>query len=204
MANLELFEDKLKALLHGQVSRDVEDRVDRVCVNIDGMCNKQTLAMLNIAVSQCLEDDEAYLEIGTWKGRSVIAALQGNNAKAVVIDPLRLDSSSVVFHANARIHDVWDRISLFQMKWENYLDLNIPPKIGVYLYDGNHGTNHSYNGVNAFMPFLANEAIIIVDDTNMPPVAEDMARWIEENEDNIVFHYEVPFWMGQTVIGYKR
>lgn len=204
MANLTLFEERLKALLLDQVPPEVSERVSRMCDRVEGMCNEQTLAMLNMAVSECLDEDETYLEIGTWNGRSVITALQGNDARAVVIDPLEFDNSAIDFPANAKGNGVWDRINLFQMRWEDYLVSNTPPKIGVYLYDGDHGTESSYNGVNAFLPFLADEAIIIVDDTDMEPVEEDMARWVAENKENIVFHYEVSFWMGQTVIGYKK
>lgn len=204
MANIALFEERLKALLRGEIAPEVTERVQRVCKSVDGMCNEQTLVMLQAAVSECLAEDETYLEVGTWKGRSVITALQDNDARALVIDPLTFDNSALVFPANAKSNGVWDRIDLFQMKWEDYLLDNTPPKIGVYLYDGNHGTEHSYKGVNGFLPFMADEAIIIVDDTNMKPVAEDMARWVAENEEHIVFHYEVDFWMGQTVIGYKR
>jgi len=204
MANLELFESKLKLLLEGKIGPKTREITERICGRVDGMCNEQTLAMLHMAVSDCLEEDERYLEVGTWKGRSVITALQDNDARAVVIDPLTFDNSSIVFPANAMSNNVWDRIDLFQMKWEDYLWENTPPKIGVYLYDGNHGTGHSYDGVDKFLSFLADEAIIIVDDTNMPPVAEDMKRFVEDNKERIVFHYEVPFWMGQTVIGYRR
>lgn len=204
MARLDLFEKKLACLAENIIDASLKNRINQICENVEGMCNEQTLTMLNMAVTDCLEEGETYLEIGTWKGRTTVAALDGNNAQAIVIDPLTCDDSDVVFPSNMKKYNLTDRIDHFKISWQEYISENSPKNIGVFFYDGDHGEHKSYEGLNSFLPFVSNEAILIVDDTKMGSVSDDIDRWIKENKDNIYFHYDVDFWMGQSVIGYKR
>ena len=77
-------------------SRHPCDRCFRAVLEaVPGLAAENNLALLNLAVS-LLEPGESYVEVGTWKGRSLIAAALGNDADLVGID----DSSHPAPRAN--------------------------------------------------------------------------------------------------------
>ncbi len=198
MADLEKFKAALDA------NTFAAEHLQPICDDIDGMCNIETLAMINFALTHCMDEQEKYLEVGTWKGRTVVAALQQNDKNAIVIDPLTYDDSSVVFYENVKKYGLSDRVTMHQNFWENCkLDESFA-NIGVYFYDGDHGDNASYCGLQGFLPHLSDQAILIVDDLKMAPVKADMDRWIKDYADHIAFYHETNFWMGQAVIGFVR
>lgn len=200
MANL----DKFKAALDANAFPT--EHLQALCDDVDGMCDITMLAMVNFALTHCTDEREKYLEVGTWKGRTVIAALQENDKHAIVIDPLTFDDSSVSFYVNINRYDLSDRIDMHQKRWEhcNPMANGSFTNIGVYLYDGDHGANASYRGLEGFLPYLSDEAILIVDDLKMQPVKADMDRWVKDYADRIVFYHETDFFMGQAVIGFKN
>lgn len=178
--------------------------ISDVCEQIDGMCSPQTLVMLNRAVSSCLENDEIYLEIGTWLGRTAICATLGNSANAVVIDPLTYDDSRIKCPANIARYDSDGRIRLIVDKWENAIGTEKWPSVGVHFFDGDHGTLSTFNAFEQWLPFCSNECLLIADDLCMEPVRADIELFVSKYRSNIVFQYEVKFGMGQAIIGFKK
>ena len=55
---------------------------------VDGLSEENNMALLNLAATH-LGDGEAYVEAGSHKGRSLIAATLGNEARAHGIDAFR-------------------------------------------------------------------------------------------------------------------
>ena len=53
--------------------------------NVQGMTTPSNMHMINLAV-QCLGPNEYYLEVGTWRGKTMISALLGNDALGLAID----------------------------------------------------------------------------------------------------------------------
>jgi len=188
---------------------------------IQGWCPTPLMWLLNTAL-KCLRDGEEYLEIGSFCGRSLAAALKNNSATAHVIDPLNL------WTQNGTTEDLWfqtvsqfhlaDRITLHRDFAENFCG-ELPP-IGVFFYDGNHDTGHTYEALRKYQPFLAESAIIIVDDYEIyggdqqnvfsghtldiqRPVKTDTDRWIRENRSYVKFHLTTPWLNGQAILFYE-
>lgn len=141
---------------------------------IDGMTTSNVLQLLNLAV-KFLEDEEIYCEIGTYQGSTLIGALMNNDHKlAYAVD----DFSE--FDADGKnLEELENNLSLFNLQEqvifcnqdfeEFFVDLKtygIENKIGVYFYDGAHDYRCQLMGLLLVTPFLANQALIIVDDTN--------------------------------------
>ena len=57
---------------------------------VQGMTTPATMLMLNRAVS-CLDVGECYLEVGTWRGATLIGARLGNDARGYAIDNDTMD-----------------------------------------------------------------------------------------------------------------
>jgi predicted O-methyltransferase YrrM len=190
--------------------------------SVNGWCTPSTMKLINFAVTECLEGGEEYLEIGSYCGRSIIAALLNNNKRAQVIEPFDLFLEDGVFiqslwDRNVNQFGVRDRITLHKIKCVEFNE-SLPP-VGVLYYDGNHDSGHTYHSLRAFESYLADNAIILVDDYHaiggpqrrrwpgwLPaykPVKEDVDRWLMETENAKLIGI-APWINHQAVIIYKR
>lgn len=177
------------------------------------------MTVINAAVG-FMNEGEEYLEIGTYGGRSLIAALRDNNKRAQVLDPFANTVPTVRERWEQAVDQfgVRDRITLYEEFAEKF-EGNLPP-IGVFMYDGNHDSGHTYEGLKRFEPFLADRAIIIVDDYSIPggsaqqvfpghrvshePVRTDTERWLIENRDRTTLLTLTPWTHQQAIICYER
>lgn len=189
--------------------------------SLEGWAAIPLMKILNYAVSECLQDGEIYLEIGTYAGRSLIPALKNNNARAYVIDNF-WDSATLkpMFQRNVERFGVQDRIDLYDGNAEDF-NQPLPGKIGVYLYDANHDRGFSHFNLEKFKPYLSEQAIIIVDDVRIPagvghkckdgyqmksnmPVLDDVDQWCMENSGVTWPICITPWTYGQIIIAYNK
>lgn len=159
--------------------RDPKRYID-VLDGVQAMTTPSTMHMLNYAV-QCMAPDEIYLEVGTWRGATLIGALLGNEAHGIAIDNDTMDehdederSSADVWRENVTRYGVADRVSYLDGTtpgvWK-VPDLTSGRKVGVYLYDGDKSTDEAaFEGLAGIVPYLAPEAIIFLDDANVLPI----------------------------------
>lgn len=177
--------------------------INDLCQDVDGMCPSETLALLNYAVSECLEPTEQYLEVGTWNGRTVIGALLNNDKTAIVIDPLTYDNSKVDFYKNIEKWNIKDRIQMHEDFWENCISgLKLDRPIGLFFFDGDHGDLSTFNAFEAFIPFYSNRCILMADDYCMEPVKRDIELFKEKYQKNILFSGITAY--GQYIIGFEK
>ncbi len=156
------------------------------CPEIVGMASLRKLQLLNLAVSFLPPNgEECYLEIGTYHGKSLIAAMVGNlNRMAIACDNFSEFTSSEtesesILRKNLANYDLTENVrfynedfkNLFE-KWQTY---KLPP-VGVYFYDGAHDELSQYEAIRVVEPILANEALIIIDDWRY---AEDSGSYAE-------------------------
>ena len=188
-------------------------------LSIDGWAAPGFMKLLNIAVSDCMYQDEYYLEIGTYAGRSLAGALQGNKVNAYVIDNF-WDSETLLpsFEKTLTRFNLKDRVAYYNGNAETcQADL---PQIGVMLYDANHDRGHTHFNLNKYERFLSDEAIIIVDDLeieaglghkefpgyvmkSMTPVMDDVIQWLREHPKCDLIMVS-PWTFKQAIIHYRR
>jgi predicted O-methyltransferase YrrM len=174
---------------------------------VNGWGSPGTCTLLSQAVSQFLGASEQYLEIGTYCGKSISAALYDNDKLAQVIDPFGLalpdgDAIEQCWRTNIEKHGIDDRITLHRSLSQTFSD--DLPSIGVYYYDGAHEPGCTYHGLVTFERFLADRAIVIVDDVAMPEVAPDVASYVE-GHPNITLLGMTPFMPhNQAVMVFER
>ena len=63
-----------------ELPEQLEDvsRFDAILEDVPGLAKANNLALLNVA-ARCLEPGEHYVEVGTFRGTSLISAMQGND-----------------------------------------------------------------------------------------------------------------------------
>jgi len=196
-----------------------------VLETVQGMTTPSTMHLLNLAV-QHLAPNECYLEVGTWRGATIIGALLGNEAYGVAIDDDRMDDHD---GDERESRDVWsENIEKFGLYgYAFYINKSVPAvwdnfwddphlfgrQVGVYLFDGDKSTeNAAYAGLSGVIPFLADEALIFVDDANEITIRMAVHKLERAYPERLVKILDIPtpgncwpcFWNGIMALAWKR
>jgi predicted O-methyltransferase YrrM len=141
-----------------------------VIKSTNGMATENKLALLNLAAAH-LDPGEVYLEIGTYRGTSLIGASLGTSGERfVAIDDFsQFGGPAEVCRANLNDFGCGDATLISANAWD-VLRGPFPYCIGAYFYDGAHSFADQWRAFSFVEPYLADEALIIIDDTSHSPV----------------------------------
>jgi len=172
---------KMTTRLNEAISGENDHLFDGLFAHIHCMSRPRVYAVLNAIVSS-MEAGELYVEVGTYQGGSMIAALQGNDAEAIGVDSFgefkETNSFDVTLNNFAKF-GIAPRASLKNMTYQEFFaDVPNGFEIQVYNYDGEHGYEPQLAGMEAAWRFLAPGALIIVDDYTYPEVSLAVNQFI--------------------------
>lgn len=151
-----------------------------------------------------------YLEVGTWLGSTLVSAMFGNSGKATAID--NFSQFNEKGGVNAWLNKVTTEflpnchLSLKNSSIELVRDL--PSNVDVCFYDGDHGYEETRRAIWRLYPCLADEAILIIDDTNTDGVLEATRLALHECGAEVLHEWNLParyngdkeqWWNGVTV-----
>jgi len=143
-----------------------------------GMATENTGYLLNHAVS-LMEPGECYLEVGTWKGRTLRYAMEGHPDKEFFAvdnfsdftkpprwyrpfsEPEPRRSLNRMLRRAQRTY----RVTFMEGDFRTLLPA-FRRTVGVYFYDGGHTYRDQYDGLELALPLMAPQSVIVVDDTN--------------------------------------
>src|SRR5438876_1105366 len=100
--DIQTFQERLPALYGGDLyAAHPEDRRFRELMDdVPGMASENKLALLNLAAS-LVEPGETYLEVGSFMGLSIIAAMLGNQGpRFVAVESFRDSGCSTTWRAS--------------------------------------------------------------------------------------------------------
>jgi predicted O-methyltransferase YrrM len=146
---------------------------------VGGLARENNLALLNLAAS-CLGPGESYVEVGSFKGLSLIAAMLGNTGDFVGIDNFSLGGGSRrLLEANLRRHGLSGH-TVFEGDAFTLLRRGAlgDRRVGVYYYDAAHDYRAQLRGLRLIEPYLVDDALLIVDDTDWEQVARAMRDYL--------------------------
>ena len=187
--NLEHFIDALTGRFGSDPYRVDAARpgLDDVVGSVDGMSTAHALSVLQEAVA-ALGDGEVYLEVGTYRGRSLVGSLLANpkvrgygieNFGEFGGDPA---DGARDLTANLERFGVADRAVVLRGDAFRLLPaLHLPGPVGVYLYDGVHSAFGQYAGLGLAERLLADHAVVIVDDASWPQVARATDAYVAKH-----------------------
>jgi Methyltransferase domain len=133
-------------------------------IKMEGMSGTKTRHLYNNLLDT---NDARYLEIGTWKGSTVCAAMCNNKAKVVCVDNWsEFEGPKDEFIANFNKFK-GDNYAIFIENNCFNIDVSTLPKFNIYMYDGNHENISHYRALTHFYDCLDDIFIYIVDDWNM-------------------------------------
>lgn len=191
-----------------------------LCPGVRGMGSIRNQQLLNLAYGM-VPEQEAYLEVGTYMGKSLISAMLNNAPRLTyAVDHFQdfAETSLEQLHTNLERFALRGRVTLFQEDFQNLFTRQpFCAPIGVYFYDGAHDEESQYLGVKLAEPFLADEALVIVDDwradNSMYWAKAGTARAAAESTNEWKLLYELParsvgdvglWWNGVGIFSFKR
>ena len=158
----------------------LDSRFAEIVEQVPGLTKPNNLALLHLAASH-LAAGESYVEVGSFGGTSLIAAMLDNNGDFVAIDDLSMrDASRAQLETNvARFGLTGAKIiegDAFEILRSDALK---DRSVGVYYYDAAHTYEQQLDGLRLAEPHLATEALLIVDDTDWDFVGRAVADYLQ-------------------------
>jgi predicted O-methyltransferase YrrM len=172
--------DRFDDFPRSELPRDV--RFAEILDAVPGLARANNLALLNAAAS-CLQPDESYVEVGTYHGTSLIAAMLDNDAEFVAIDNWSLgDGSREQLDRNLARFGFAGRAETVEGDAFETLrsDRLAGRKLGVYYYDNGHEYEQQLDGMRLIEPYLLSPALVIVDDTDWERVEQAVEDYLAE------------------------
>jgi hypothetical protein len=152
-----------KKAFEGALAQD--SSIPQVIHDIEGMSGQKYRYFINHFVRSLV--DARYLEIGSWAGSTVTAALYGNRAKALCIDNWsQFGGPKLHFLSNIELIQSADIDFRFIEQDFRTVDYGSVGIFNIYLFDGPHKEVDQYDGIMLPQKALANTHMLIVDDWN--------------------------------------
>ena len=141
---------------------------------------------IQLAVS-CLDEGEAYFEVGSLFGSSFAAASTGNDNKIKYVCDMQWQGEMPRL-----IRETPNTFSI-ESKYEDVkLKEFLKHPIGVYYFDGPHDFDPSYEGLSRIMSYLSDRALILYDDIDGYGRAYNAWRKFAATNDEVTIVHE--FW----------
>jgi hypothetical protein len=159
---------------------------------LDGFTGKMTRHFYNNICNQGRKIH--YLEVGTWKGSSLISAIQGNEEHVVctVVDNWsQFNGPRDQFITNCT-KNLKEGYKINILDADSFsVDVSKIPPTDVYLYDGDHTHEAQFKGITHYVSCLKSPAIVIVDDWNWPSVREGTRDGLIAANIRVVYEKEI-------------
>lgn len=175
-------------------------------VQVEGMSSPRVCAFLNRLVAS-MDPDEHYLEIGSWKGLTLLSAAMGNVGRlCVACDRFRWWGRYTGFGRVARqtiranierYRSKCAEIRLFDMPSDRFFARHLAPgPVGVYFYDGDHTFEGTRRGVLHGAQLLSERAVVLVDDWKEEHIQRATFSALREAKLDVLWSRSLAGWEG--------
>lgn len=190
-------------------------------VDVEGLSSPRVCGLLNALVAE-MPPNEHYLEVGTWKGLTLLSAAHGNDGKQCFgCDLFRLWGPSTGFGPLAKMQlrnnlryyrSECGAIDFHAIPFQDlFMRGEIDPPVGVYFYDADHTYEGTYEGVEDAYSYLAEESYILMDDWNDETIREATYAAFRDLQLTINWQVHLPgdhdeemWWNGLGVFHLKK
>jgi len=183
-------EDKYTHLVN-TAFQNAENNISKITddiLRIHGMSGEKTRHFYNNLLNT---DDARYLEIGTWKGSSVCAAMCNNKATVVCIDNWsEFGGPKQEFIYNFERFRGENNATFIEQDCF-HVDITKLPKFNIYMYDGCHKNESHYKSLMHYYDCLDDIFIFIVDDWNNIEVRDGTMTAIRKLKLKVIDDHEI-------------
>ena len=177
-------------LFRSRFSDDVlfkKNSLDKIS-NIEGTNSPLIQHTINLAVSCLKGTTEAYLEVGCLNGASLEAASKKNE---------EVNKYACDIEIQGEMPRLIKEIPNLEFAHDDFFSIDletwITDPIGVYYYDANHDHGPTYQALKEIVPYLADKAIIFMDDIDgYSRVYNGWRKFMRKHSDQFMVVHE--FW----------
>ena len=143
--------------------------IDPELLRIDGMSGRKYRMFINALIGQLA--DPRYMEVGSWTGSTLCAAINGRVVTALAIDNWsEFGAPRQAFQVNLnRFRTPGADVTCLDSDFRA-VDFDHCGQFNVYLFDGPHEAQDQYDGILLAQPALDPHFVLIIDDWNWPRV----------------------------------
>ena len=164
------------------------NNLPRWILRMNGMSGRRYRIFINALIAEI--PSPIYLEIGSWAGSTVCAAVARNpDAQAICIDDWsQFGGPKDAFLSNTKraSGENGGSVSLLESDFRLVDFESLNPKANVFLFDGPHSEQDQADGISLSLPALQNHFVLIVDDFNWINVREGTFRALREEDLEVV------------------
>lgn len=155
-------------------------------LKIDSM---STYAIGHLVNQICLRlsENQIYLNIGCWKGFTLVAGMIDTSCKVIGVDNFsQFDGPKNEFYSNfqryqnKQKHFFYDED--YKIFFKNFEKKN--ERVSFYYYDGEHSYKNQYDNLHIADNYLDKGSIIFIDDINFPEVENGTNDFLGKTNSN--------------------
>lgn len=193
------------------------------CPGVHGMISPKKQRLLNLAYGR-LPPGEAYFEVGTYQGKSLLSAMLNNPLRPTYAcdnysEFQDRENSFTATQENLRRFGLEGAVQFHTCDFREVFEQgHLRHPIGLYFYDGAHDEESQFDALSLVEPYLADEALVLVDDWRLAPDSRSFAkagslRAAAESRHAWRLMYELParfngdlglWWNGVGVFAFQR
>ena len=157
---------------------------------LEGMSSSKVRHLLNNLAAEA----KGYLEVGCWKGSTLISACYGNDCPAFAIDNFsefdKEKTTEEILRSNISKFLSGKDVFFFNNDFMEIAPENTEgSKIDLLLYDGSHSYKDQYNAIVHLTKFCEDEFVLVIDDWNHEPAKSGTIDAINDcKEYGLVVH----------------
>ena len=175
-------------------------RVEKITKEIKGLNSERIRHLLN---NLCSQPGTVFLELGTFRGASVISAVWGNKSKAYTIDnftfnPLGQPSKinpdgwpeiEKSVHNLLSVFKIDDRVTVLKNEFSKVKLTDIKEPVDILFYDANTSREKVKKDLFKFLPKLKDTCIILTSQADVEDTTPAIREVIAGSKFNIDFEY---------------
>jgi hypothetical protein len=187
----------------------LETKLPETVFSLEGYSGRFTRIFYNNICKLKFENRPTeYLEVGVWKGSSFVSSMFNNEIHGTCVDNWsEFGGPREEFLKNLEQFDIKN----YTFVDGDFFSTTFDKKFDIYLYDGCHEESAHSKAIEHAWPYLADEAIIIIDDWNWECVRNgtyaslpmDQVASVHEIIHSDVFQSD-RFWNGIGVFVIKK
>tara|TARA_B100001093_G_scaffold515555_1_gene592141 strand:+ start:976 stop:1713 length:738 start_codon:yes stop_codon:yes gene_type:complete len=169
------------------LDKDVENLCLRnALLNIDSMSTYAIGHLVNQICSR-LSKDQTYLNIGCWKGFTLISGMIDTSCKVIGVDnfsqfcgPKKEFFLNFNKYQNKKKHFFYD--DDYKVFFKNFEKRD--ETVSFYYYDGEHSYKNQYENLDIADYFLDKGSIVLIDDINFPEVENGTKDFLNKTKSD--------------------
>ena len=162
------------------------EKLKNALLQIDSMSTYATGHLIN-QICKRLKNDQLYLNIGCWKGFSLIAGMIETNCQVIGVDNFsEFGGPKKKLKENFNKYKNIDHHKFYDLDYKDFFKKFEKEKkmINFYFYDGEHSYKNQLENLIIADQFLAKDAIVMIDDINFIEVENASKEFVSKHSKN--------------------